>query len=116
MFEKFMEDLEKVVEEVKKDCGCCACMETLLDYVSENCPQIEFVEKLDTEEHRWYTIDLNVYKVDLSKEDETGKVYYFGVYEVGMLKSESMGLSDTGFDIEFVEVEKVIKETFQIKE
>ena len=103
-----MEFMEKLKEEAKK----YARMDDLLDehYKEDGYKDIEFVETLSTDEHRWYILEENVYKVKVDGND-----YYFGVWEVGSLKSESMTAEDTFFKIEVFEVEKIMKETFKRK-
>lgn len=104
-----MEFIEKLKEEAKKYARMC----DLLDehYGEDGYKNIEFVETLSTDEHRWYILEENVYKAKVNDED-----YYFGVWEVGSLKSESMTAEDTYFEIEVFEVEKITKETFKRKE
>ena len=103
------EFLEKLKEEVKKYYR----MDDLLDehYNEENYKNIEFVETLSTDEHRWYIVEENVYKLKTDEKD-----YFFGVYEVGTLKSESMEVEDTYHNMEMFEVEKILKETFRRKQ
>lgn len=100
------------IENLKKEAEKYARMDDLLDehYGEEGYKDVEFVETLSTDEHRWYILEENVYKVKIDGED-----YYFGVWEVGSLKSESMTAEDTGCEIEVFEVEKVTKETFKRK-
>lgn len=104
-----MEFIKKIKEEAKK----YARMEDLLDehYEEDGYKDIEFVETLSTDEHRWYILEENVYKAKVD-----GKDYYFGVWEVGSLKSETMSAEDTCVNIEIFEVEKITKETFKRKE
>ncbi len=103
-----MEFIEKLKEEVKNYYR----MDDLLDehYKEEIYKDIDFIETLNTDEHRWYILEENVYKVKINDED-----YYFGIVEVGSLKSESMCASDTGVTMELFEVEKIVKETFRRK-
>ncbi len=103
-----MEFIEKLKEEVKKFYR----MDDLLDehYGEENYDNIKFVETLSTDEHRWYILEDNVYKATINGED-----YYFGINEVGCLKSEEMTAEDTCCNMEFFEVEKIVKESFKRK-
>ena len=105
MLKEFVENLK---EEVKKYCR----MDDLLDehYNEKIYENIDFVETLSTDEHRWYILEENVYKITTKNEE-----YYFGVWEVGSLKSESMTAEDTMFKMELFEVEKIVKETFRRK-
>lgn len=104
-----MEFLEKLKKEAKK----YSTIEELVDenYEKEGYKDIEFVERLSIDEHRWFILEENVYKTKVD-----GKDYYFGAWEVGSLKSEEMTVDDTGFEIEIFEVEKITKETFKRKE
>lgn len=104
-----MEFLKKLKEEVKKYYS----MDELIDehYEDENYQNIRFVETLNTDEHRWYILEENVYKVKINSVD-----YYFGILEVGSLKSEEMCISDTGITMELFEVEKITRETFKRKD
>lgn len=103
-----MEFIEKLKEEVKNYYR----MDDLLDehYKEEGYKDIEFVETLSTDEHRWYILEENVYKVKIDEKD-----YYFGIWEVGSLKSEGMCASDTGVTMELFEVEKIMKVSFKRK-
>ena len=103
-----MEFIEKLQEEMKN----YARMDGLLDehYKEENYKDIEFVETLSTDEHRWYILEDNVYKIKTTSGD-----YYFGVCEVGSLKSEQMTAEDTYHKMEMFEVEKIVKEIFKRK-
>lgn len=103
-----MEFIEKLKKEVKKYYS----MEELIDehYEEEDYKNISFVETLSTDEHRWYILEENVYKVKINSIE-----YYFGIWEVGSLKSEGMSISDTGITMELFEVEKITRETFKRK-
>lgn len=72
---------------------------------------IEFIEEIGSDEHRWFIIGDNVYKITLDGED-----IYFGISEVISLKSEAMTYEDTGFDLELFKVRPVIKKTFESEE
>lgn len=113
MNDELLKILNDAKEKAVEDCGSCAEMGTLLDYMDYENLDIEMVENLEVEEYRWFTIELNVYKANFTDREEKQN-YYFGVYEVGMLKSEMMSLSDTGMDVEFVPVKKIIKESFEV--
>ena len=104
-----MEFIEKLKNEVKKYYR----MDDLLDehYEEEIYKDIQFVETLRTDEHRWYILEENVYKILVDGQD-----YYFGVWEVGSLKSEAMTAEDTGMNMEMFEVEKIVKESFKRKQ
>lgn len=104
-----MDFIEKLKEEVEK----FPRMDDLLDehYDEEGYKEIDFVETLSTDEHRWYILEDNVYKIKVNGEN-----YYFGICEVGTLKSESMDVSDTYHQMEMFEVEKIVRETFRKKE
>lgn len=104
-----MEFITKLKEEVKKNYR----MRDLIHehYEEKEYKNIEFVETISTDEHRWYILEENVYKMKID-----GKDYYFGVWEVGSLKSESMTAEDTYCNMEMFEVEKIVKETFRRKE
>lgn len=105
--------MKEFLEKLKKEVEKYYTMDDLLDkhYKEENYKDIEFVETLSTEEHRWYILEENVYKLKTDKKD-----YFFGVWEVGSLKSEIMTARDTYCNMEMFEVEKIVKETFRRKE
>lgn len=69
---------------------------------------IEFVEQIGSDEHRWFIVGDNVYKINLDGED-----IYFGISEVVGLKSEMMTYGDTDFDLELFKVQPVTKKTFE---
>lgn len=104
-----MDFIRKLKEEIQK----YSRMEDFLDehYNEEEYENIYFVETLSTDEYRWYILENNVYKIKVDSED-----YYFGICEVGTLKSESMDVSDTYHKMEMFEVEKIVRETFRKKE
>lgn len=108
-----MDFIEKLKGEIKR----YGRMDDLLDehYNEEEYEEIyesiDFVETLSTDERRWYVMEENVYKVNINN-----KIYYFGVWEVGMLKSECMNVEDTCEKMEMFEVEKIVKETFKRKD
>lgn len=70
---------------------------------------IEFVEQIGSDEHRWFIVGDNVYKINLDGED-----IYFGISEVVSLKSEQMTYGDTNFDLELFKVKPVTKKTFEV--
>ena len=70
---------------------------------------IEFVEQIGSDEHRWFIVGDNVYKINLDGED-----IYFGISEVVSLKSEMMTYEDAGCDLELFKVKPVTKKTFEV--
>lgn len=70
---------------------------------------IEFVEQIGSDEHRWFIVGDNVYKINLDGED-----IYFGISEVVCLKGEMMTYEDTGYDLELFKVKPVTKKTFEV--
>ena len=100
------------IENLKEEVKNYYRMDDLLDehYKEDIYKDIKFVETLSTDEHRWYILEENVYKVTIEEVD-----YYFGIWEIGSLKSESMTASDTGVTMKFFEVEKIVRETFRRK-
>lgn len=69
---------------------------------------IEFVEQIGSDEHRWFIVGDNVYKINLDGED-----IYFGISEVVGWKSEMITYEDTGYDLELFKVKPVTKKTFE---
>lgn len=104
-----MEFLKQLKEEIENYYR----MDDLLDehYNEDKYKDIDFVETLSADEHRWYILEENVYKIKIEGID-----YYFGVWEVGSLKSEAMTAEDTGCKMEMFEVERIVKESFKRKE
>lgn len=72
---------------------------------------LKCIAKLDRDEHRWYTLSENVYRVHIN-----GKNYYIGVWEVETIKSEMMDLEDCGVQLEFFEMEKYTTISYRRKE
>lgn len=104
-----MEFIKKLKNEVEQYYS----MDDFIDahYNEKYYSDIRFVETLSTDEHRWYILEENVYNVNVE-----GKDYYFGILEIGSLKSESMGIEDTGITMKMFEVEKIVKQTFRRKQ
>lgn len=103
------EFLEKLQNRLKSELEGYADM----DYITEECEEfsnIEFVETIGTDEHRWYILNDNVYKVNLEGED-----YFFGANEVGSIKDECADLTDICHETKLFEVDKIVKETFKRK-
>lgn len=103
--------LEKLQERLGKELEGYADIDYLKDEYRDEFSNIEFVETIGTDEHRWYILNNNVYKVKLEEQD-----YYFGATEVGCIKDECASLTDICHKTELFEVEKILKETFKIKE
>lgn len=70
----------------------------------------EYKETLSNEEHRWYTIETNVYEFFKGKES----LGFLAVEEVGMLKSESMRYEDCYVSVEAYNVKEIVKKSFEI--
>lgn len=71
------------------------------------------VRNLDTDEHRWYCVDTNVYEV--RKKSTSEKIGNFACDEVGTIKSEMMGSDDCGIETTFYEVEEIQELSYKIK-
>lgn len=69
-----------------------------------------YVTTVDTDEHRWYILDENVYEVCID-----GIKYYIGVWEVETLKSEAMSVSDCGVKLRFYEMEEYTTVSYRRK-
>lgn len=73
-----------------------------------------FKETIDTDEHRWYVIETNVYEFfDESKGESLG---FLAIDEVGILKSESMYIEDCGHKLKAYNAKEIVKTTYQIDE
>lgn len=84
-------------------------MEDLCDELGENI-NINYIENLDSEEHRWFTVETNVYEF----MEGIKSLGYLAISEVGTIKSEAMGIEDCGVTLEASNVKKVIRESFEI--
>lgn len=104
------EFLEKLQNRLKSELEGYADIDYLREEYGEEFSNIEFVETIGTDEHRWYILNDNVYKVKLE-----GQAYFFGVTEVGCIKDECAGLTDVCHETKLFEVEKIVKETFKRK-
>lgn len=60
-----------------------------------------FIQSMNFNEHRWYVLTRNVYSVEINANE-----YYVGVWEVEILKNESMTVEDCEHEFTFVEMEK----------
>ena len=61
----------------------------------------KFITSVDSDEHRWYVLEKNVYSVEINADE-----YYVGVWEVETIKSEAMTVEDCEHELTFVEMEK----------
>lgn len=80
------------------------------DMLKENNINWKHKETINNEEHRWFTIETNVY--EFFKNNES--IGFLAVDEVGMLKSESMCYEDCYVEVEAYNVKEVVKKTFEI--
>lgn len=84
-------------------------MEDLCDELGENI-DTNYIETLNSEEHRWFTIKTNVYEfIEGSKS-----LGYLAISEVGTIKSEAMSMEDCGVVLEAYNVKKIVRESFEI--
>lgn len=67
-------------------------------------------ETINSEEHRWYDIDTDVYEV-LKDGVSLG---YLAIEQVGTLKSEEMDLSDCGEKVVAHNVREIVKTSYVI--
>lgn len=67
-------------------------------------------ETISVDEHRWYTVEVNVY--EFFKNDKS--LGFLAVEEVGMLKSESMAYEDCFVSVEAYNVKEIVKKSYKI--
>lgn len=84
-------------------------MEDLCEELGENI-DTNYIENLDSEEHRWFTVETNVYEF----MEGSKSLGYLAISEVGTIKSEAMSIEDCGVALEASNVKKVIRESFEI--
>ncbi len=84
-------------------------MEDLFDELGGNI-STNYIENLNSEEHRWFTIETNVYEF----MEGTKSLGYLAISEVGTIKSEMMGIEDCGVELEAYNVKKIVRESFEI--
>lgn len=84
-------------------------MEDLCDELGGNI-DANYIENLDSEEHRWFTVETNVYEL----MEGTKSLGYLAISELGTIKSEVMEAQDCGVTLEAFNVKKVIRESFEI--
>lgn len=84
-------------------------MEDLCEELGENI-DTNYIENLDSEEHRWFTVETNVYEF----MEGAKSLGYLAISEIGTIKSEMMGIEDCGVALEASNVKKVIRESFEI--
>lgn len=68
------------------------------------------ITAVDSDEHRWYVLSLNVYGVTID-----GSEFYMGVWEVETLKSECMSVSDCENMLKFFEMEEYTTVSYRPK-
>lgn len=84
-------------------------MEDLCEELGKNI-DANYIENLDSEEHRWFTVETNVYEF----MEGSKSLGYLAISELGTIKSEMMGAVDCGVTLEAFNVKKVIRESFEI--
>lgn len=84
-------------------------MEDLCEELGENI-DINYIENLDSDEHRWFTIEMNVYEF----MEGSKSLGYLAISEVGTIKSEMMGIEDCGVGLIAYNVKKIVRESFKI--
>lgn len=72
--------------------------------------ETNYIENLNSEEHRWFTVETNVYEFI----EGTKSLGYLAISEVGTIKSEMMGVEDCGITLKASNVKKIIRESFEI--
>lgn len=74
----------------------------------DNCMvSLAYVDTIQRDEHRWYVLAENVYKIILDEEE-----YFLGVWEVETIKSQEMGLRDCDNLLKFYEMEQYSKVSY----
>ena len=86
-------------------------MEDLCEELGENI-DANYIENRNSEEHRWFTVETNVYEF----MEGVKSLGYLAISEVGIIKSEAMGIEDCGVTLEASNVKKVIRESFEVIE
>lgn len=84
-------------------------MEDLCEELGENI-DVNYIENLYSEGHRWFTVETNVYEF----MEGSKSLGYLAISAVGTIKSEMMGVEDCGVTLEASNVKKVIRESFEI--
>lgn len=70
-------------------------------YLDNDVFNLNWISTTNRDEHRWYVLAENIYKVTLNEED-----YYLGVWEVETIKSQEMNLRDCDNLLKFYEMEQ----------
>ena len=81
-----------------------------IDFSSFGDLNFKNIETIDSDEQRWYVIDTDVNEI--SKDGEV--IGYLAVEEVGMLKSESMSVSDCEVQVRAYNVKEILKKSYVI--
>ena len=84
-------------------------MEDLCDELGGNI-NTNYIENLDSEEHRWFTVETNVYEF----MEGSKSLGYLAISKVGTIKSEAMGIEDCGVALVASNVKKIVRESFEI--
>lgn len=84
-------------------------IEDLCEELGENI-DINYIENLDSDEYRWFTIEMNVYEF----MEGSKSLGYLAISEVGTIKSEMMGIEDCGVGLIAYNVKKIVRESFRI--
>ena len=107
-----MNSIKEIKEFINTNGNSEGCLDNFIDEHYEEFEEIDFkyLETIETDEHRWYVISINVYEV--YRNDML--LGYLAIKEVTILKSESSSYSDLFVDVEAYEVKKIVKESFEI--
>lgn len=84
-FQEFLEDLNNYCE-----ANIYYCFDTLIeDYIEPQGVVVTYLQTIYSDEHNWYTMNFNVYRVVINEQD-----YYMGVAEVDVINSNIMAEED----------------------
>ena len=84
-------------------------MEDLCDELGGNI-NTNYIENLDSEEHRWFTVETNVYEF----MEGSKSLGYLAISKVSTIKSEAMVIEDCGVALVAYNVKKIVRESFEI--
>lgn len=70
----------------------------------------KFVDTVERDEHRWYILAMNVYRLDINE-----LAYFIGCWELETVMSEDMNVNDVGCIVKFFEMEPYTTISYRVK-
>lgn len=109
-----LNNINEIKEFINNNGNIEGCLDNFIDEHYDEFEDIDFkyIETIGTDEHRWYIISDNVYEI----YKDNMLLGHLAISEVTTIKSETSSYSDLFIDVKAHNVEKIVKESFKLKE